>query len=95
MNTLLENQPKTHPRVISMLAMSIAALSEPISEYLGQIKDPRGIFTQLPMPDPEDWLEMYRRPSRLKNMVRAILVNFGQAEKWTRSFYNEMEKGMK
>jgi hypothetical protein len=78
-----------------MIASYLASLAEPISEYLEQIKDPTGIFTQLPIPDPEDCLEMYRRPSRLKNMVRAILVNFGQAEKWTRSFYNEIEKGMK
>ena len=94
MNTLIKNQPKTTPRIISILAMSIAALSEPISEYLEQIKDPTGIFSQMPMTDPEDWLEMYRRLSRLRKMTRAILVNFDQAEKWTRSFYNEIARGM-
>jgi len=71
MNTLIKNQPKTTPRIISILAMSIAALPEPISEYLEQIKDPTGVFSQLPISDPEDWLEMYRKPSRRRKMTRA------------------------
>jgi len=89
-----KNKSKDNPILLRMIASYLASLAEPISEYLEQIKDPTGIFSQLPIPDPDDWLEMYRRPSRLKRMTRSILVNFDKAEKWSKSFYSEIEKGM-
>ena len=47
MNTLIKNQPKTTPRIISILAMSIAALSEPIGKIYHNTKTKRIIHERL------------------------------------------------
>lgn len=90
-----DNKSNSNPKIIHMLAMTLAALAEPISDYLQHIKDPSGIFNQLPVPDLKVWLEMYRKPSRLKKMNRAMIVNLQEAEKMAKEFQNNILAGVK
>jgi len=55
------------PRLVNMIALNFASMAEPINEYVDQIKNQEGTMSQLPVVDIDAWLDLYRRPSRLKS----------------------------
>ena len=78
-----------------MLAIQMIAFAEPLSEYLAQVKEQSGLLAQLPIPDLDEWLDLYKKPSRLKKMFRTFIVNFQEAEKLASEYYNSLMNGLK
>ena len=72
----INNSLNEKPRLINTTAVQLASMAEPIYEYLDQIKNQEGTVSQLPVVDIDDWLDIYRRPSRLKKLTKARDIVF-------------------
>lgn len=68
------------PEIISIMNTQLVSFAEPLAEYLEQIKEKKGVIAQLPIPDLDDWLDIYKKPSRLKKMFRSLILSIPTAE---------------
>jgi len=69
------NTVNSKPEIISIMNTQLVSFAEPLAEYLEQIKEKKGVIAQLPIPDLDDWLDIYKKPSRLKKMFRSLILS--------------------